>query len=259
MSSSSDPPPPPPPTHVAFFDFDHSLIEENSDFEIMYHFFGGKEGTRAQLMALKDEEGESLQFTDQMDAVFGILNAQGITQDQIIHYLQNSMKLDKDMIGMLDDFDAATGTGGRKVIVSDANSILIDNILTGQDLNSRFNAIYTNPAHWEANGRMRVNWYQSKWDSPVDCDLCSVNICKGRIVKQYLSTHKAQGAKALYLGDGGGDVHGVLSLKKGDLALVRSGYPLEKKLNKQPSAVKATMVSWTTPAEVRAAVAAWLK
>jgi pyridoxal phosphate phosphatase PHOSPHO2 len=74
--------------------------------------------------------------------------------------------------------------GARQFIVSDANSFYIDVILQHHGISDCFDGVFTNPAEVitvgasTASQRLTVAPFQP-WDTPHDCKLCSVNICKG--------------------------------------------------------------------------------
>lgn len=62
--------------------------------------------------------------------------------------------------------------------------------------------IISNPANWDEDGRLHVKRLISPEDSPHKCEnQCSVNICKGRELVNYLSLHPDGFNQIFYVGD----------------------------------------------------------
>jgi len=69
-------------------------------------------------------------------------------------------------------------------IISDGNSVYIDEILNQHQLTSHFSSIYTNPAYFTPQGQLRVERYLK---TPSGCmNGCPVNLCKGIIMGELI-------------------------------------------------------------------------
>jgi len=108
------------------------------------------------------------------------------------------------------------------VIISDANSVFIDNILNHFDCRDCFERIFTNPARYEASGALRVNPYV---ELPHGCRRCPRNLCKGQVLDDLLK--QQQYDQVVYAGDGSGDFCPCTRLKSSDIVLARLHYPNE--------------------------------
>lgn len=80
------------------------------------------------------------------------------------------------------------------------NSEFIDCILTETGLNDTFSRVDTNPAKFNAGGRLTIEYYHNK-----DCDLSTVNLCKGQIVVDHIEKREREGTQykcVVQVGDG---------------------------------------------------------
>ncbi|CAM9662140.1 unnamed protein product, partial [Discosporangium mesarthrocarpum] len=133
-------------------------------------------------------------------------------------------------------FDAAclaSKAGAEQAIVSDANEVFINNVLSHHGLNPLFNqGVHTNGGAFTEDGRLDVHPY-CPVDAPHGCNLCPPNMCKGSIVDGLLrgSSGKAERIfdTVIYVGDGGGDFCPTLRLRERDLVLARGGGTSGKK------------------------------
>jgi len=136
------------------------------------------------------------------------------------------------------------------IILSDANTVYIDYILQGSNVQSVISDIFTNPAHFEANGRLCVTPYQNN----TQCLLCPTNLCKGSVLSSYLCSH-APFTKIVYVGDGRGDYCPSLQLRETDFILARANWALHKLLTKtqqqqQQQQLRAKVVPWDNGSDI---------
>lgn len=129
-----------------------------------------------------------------------------------------------------------------QIIISDANSLFISMILGFHKLESAFSAVFTNPAVVDKSGKICVSFFHEN----QTCDLCPVNLCKGRVLSEFLAKHKFEkivyvgGAKKqhsnqlcvfgfdLFQADGSGDFHACQLPNV--IPLARKNFPLAKLL-----------------------------
>lgn len=99
-----------------------------------------------------------------------------------------------------------------------------------------FDEIVTNPAHFEPSGLLRLSRrILASAKDQHDCKVgCSANMCKGDELEAFLRRRGGREAagfeRLIYLGDGGNDYCPVMRMKEQDVALVRRGRGLEKRI-----------------------------
>jgi pyridoxal phosphate phosphatase PHOSPHO2 len=251
---------------IVVCDYDLSMIEVNSDTFILKDY--------PQLKKTMRPLYESSRFhvwTDLMDHMCKVLHATpGIAwREADYRNVFASCPMHADMIRGLRAMHAARA---QLYILSDANSVFIDMINAQHKVDTLFPKanIFTNPARFDAAGRLRVRYHHVL---PHDCERCPRNLCKGavlseKILKQTSSDcagaadekKQPQRLPLVYLGDGGGDVCPCLRLQQGDLILARAGFSLAKQLqsDKLKAQVRAQLIVWSTWQEVAAAYVAFL-
>ena len=136
------------------------------------------------------------------------------------------------------------------IIISDANSVFISNILENNGLSSLF-TVFTNPAEFDSNGCLTIEPYHCQdW-----CTLSTVNLCKGHILEEFISQRLAEGVTfhhVIYVGDGFNDLCPGLKLQSSDALMPRRGFSLLKNIEKMDKGdkpvprtnLKATVISW---------------
>jgi pyridoxal phosphate phosphatase PHOSPHO2 len=172
------------------------------------------------------------------------------------------VKMDPVLVSALQELRSSQGSSLKLIILSDANTIFIDEILEANGLSGGiFDEIYTNPASWIIKDAVLVEPYQPL-SSPHDCQRkCPANMCKSHILKrarQELSLGDEAGdVRTIYIGDGSNDLCPSLSLLPSDLVLARDGYSLQKLIAKaknepeeKSEKVTARVKTWTTQREL---------
>lgn len=230
------------PRFLVLFDFDETIISENSDDSAVcllpsrelpswlissyreghYHEFSAK------IMAYLADQGvtkESLQSgVERIPANPGILD--------LFRYLQSHQK----------DFEL--------VVVSDANTFFIETWLESHGVRHLFRRIFTNPSHFDAKGCLVLRPFHSH-----SCQRCPENMCKQAILREYLAEReKERGGvgfqRVFYVGDGSNDVCPTQALGTQDTALARRNYPMHRLLVEmqqlQSANLKANVVPWVT-------------
>lgn len=194
------------------FDFDRTIVEDNTDSVVQVIKDSGP--IPSELNVIADEEG----WTAFMQAVFKHLHSKGIQESEIKEKIQ-SMKF---VQGMKECIQGLNDMGGDVIIISDSNTVFIDYLLVQNEVTDCFKAVYTNPAKFDSNGQLQLEpFHENK-----DCKLSGVNLCKGRVLKDYIDSNPEFEFVA-YVGDGSNDFCPMLSLTSNDLAFPRSGQTSE--------------------------------
>ena len=105
-----------------------------------------------------------------------------------------------------------------------------EEILLGIVCESLFE-IFTNPAKFNTDGCLTIEKYHIQdW-----CTLSTINLCKGHILKEYITKKQSQATSyscVIYVGDGYNDLCPGLTLGEKDILMPRKGFRLEKEVKK---------------------------
>lgn len=225
------------------FDFDNTIIDDNSDTSIIQCAPGKKLPTE-----LKDSYKKGY-WTEFMGRVFKYLGEEGVREDEMKRAV-SSMPFTPGMVELLtfirnkkDTFDC--------IIISDSNSVFINWVLEASNFHDVFDKVFTNPAAFDSNGHLTVENHHVH-----SCSRCPQNLCKNGVLIEFVDQQLLQGvsyARVVYIGDGGNDVCPVISLKKNDVAMVRRGYTLEKtvtKMSQNLDSIVPSVVIWSSGIEI---------
>ena len=193
------------------WDFDWSLVNENSDTWVIEQL--DPSGRVWNEVEAKLRAGE-MQWTQLMDWALGELHKDGHAPEAIGKALASLPILD----GATAAVRLGAAAGATQRILSDANTVYISTILEARGLADVFPVVETNPASYDAAGRLRVRPHQPA-ELPHACALCPPNLCKGAVLQQWLSE---QPSRCVYIGDGGGDFCPATRLRAGDVLLARA-------------------------------------
>ncbi|KAM8806534.1 PHOP2 phosphatase, partial [Eudromia elegans] len=225
------------------FDFDHTIIDENSDTWIV---------KCAPEKKLPSELRNSYcpgHWTDYMGRVFAYLGDSGVREDE----MRRAMTAVPFTAGMADllGFIGENKEVFDCIIISDSNAVFIDWILKAADFHRVFDEVFTNPAAFTSTGYLTVQNFHAH-----QCAKCPKNLCKKKVLEEFLDKKLKQGTsytQIVYIGDGGNDLCPVTFLKKGDIAMPRQGYTLEKKISQLSqglSPVKCSVLVWSSGVEI---------
>ncbi|KAI7843559.1 hypothetical protein COHA_002801 [Chlorella ohadii] len=198
------------------WDFDWSLIEENSDTWVLqqlgaeaFYKAGRQAGTQwTQLMDECLEQAASQLGRTPAD-VQAALHATPF-HPAMVALLRRLAAAGSDSNSGMDgggDSGGVAGGGGSAIdvaVISDANTVYIDTILTHHGLAPAVLEVHSNPAEWRG-GALRVAPYHT---APHGCRHCPSNLCKGQVLASLLRRQAAAGRlydRVLYVGDGKGD------------------------------------------------------
>ncbi|RLN70650.1 hypothetical protein BBJ28_00015072 [Nothophytophthora sp. Chile5] len=211
---------------LVVFDYDWSLINENSD-TFIFHVLHPE-----LLLTLRDRCAKQPSWTKVMDDMLQVLAEKPEVSADLIRETVAQVPIQPRM---LDAVRLAVEQYSADVkIVSDANQVYIESMLEHHGLTKYVSEVITNPAEFElvADGRSRlhVRPYHAESIEPHGCEWCPTNMCKGRIVEAIRSTQSY--SRVLYVGDGSGDFW--------------KAYGLQKRINANPDKVRASIVPWST-------------
>ena len=217
-----------PTERVLFaFDWDHTVVAENSDLWVM---------DMAPSLRLKERIKELRAtyncWTDLMEYVMKELHCAGCSKEQIEDYV-GQMELISGMESIFKQIGECSSAD--LVVISDSNSIFIQSVLAHHGLLGAVKSVHTNPAHWDESGRLRIRRCMSHC-----CVICekTPNMCKGTILYQLLA-EKGLYSRVVYVGDGFNDFCPALKLTHADHVVARKGYSLAHRLGKEKSIVAA--------------------
>ena len=140
--------------------------------------------------------------------------------------------------------EAVDSLNATIIIISDSNSEFINHILKERGLSGRVDKVFTNPANWSEEGKLKILPYHHQ----ETCKLSTENLCKGQILEDYIKGCGKEFNFVCYVGDGRNDFCPSLRLCENDLVCVRQEFSLEKyipKMEEKGFKVKAEMLLWT--------------
>lgn len=228
------------------FDFDHTIIDGNSDIHITHLCPSG---------VVPDDIKEKFSingWTHYMGAIFEYLHSNGIQEGD----LKKSILELPLTEGMEELLQFLKNELFEVIIISDSNSVFIDYAIEKYDLRNIVDKVYTNPAKYDDQGKLTIEFYHTQdW-----CNLSTENLCKGHILDEHVKNAKdhAEFSHILYIGDGSNDLCPALRLYENDYVFPRKQYSLWKKLKKigcldneaTDLELKAKIVEWSTGKEV---------
>ena len=226
------------------FDFDNTLITENSDLYVRKLAPNGE--IPDEITQLYSIHG----WTKYMGAIFELLHRNSVTAADI----QQCMEEIELVEGMPELLAYLVKNNSDTIIISDANSVFIEMIMNAAGLANTVSKVYTNPAEFDSRGCLTVRYYHSQdW-----CDLSTVNLCKGHILESHIKEALDKGTvydMVAYVGDGSNDICPALKLKRAsDMVFPRVGHTMLKKLPKYKDSMIAKVVPWETGLDILAAL-----
>jgi len=237
---------------IVLLDFDHTLVDDNSDTFVPLRL---EPSLQAHFRA---EHARGVPWTALMDDVLGRLHAAGHGEAA----LAAALCALPAHAGMQAAVRAAAAAGAHVAVVSDANSFFIPAWLAHAGLAPLVAAVHTNPAAFEASGRLRVQPYHARDVQPHGCARCPPNMCKGLIVDAIVLRGGGGGAdggaRVFYAGDGSGDVCPALRLRAGDVAAARADCAMARQLLAEGDRLHARLVVWRDGDDVLRELQAWL-
>lgn len=216
------------------FDFDQTIVAENTDLVVMQLLLGHPDLMQSvNLDEIYREHG----WTAHMQAVFQLLHDARIPPASIREIIR---KMDA-LPGMLeliqhlhdDNFDFEI------IIISDANSLFIDEWCRSHGIANLITRVFTNPAEFKMASTNKTNSTEMlhirPYHSQTDCTLSSSNLCKGHVLDTYINDRRhidgVTYRRVFYVGDGKNDVCPILRLSAANgFGCARIGFSLDKEL-----------------------------
>lgn len=224
------------PRFLVLFDFDETIINESSDDAVV-------RALRSQCLPgwLKSSYREG-HYNEFMQKVLAYMAEEGVSQASI----QSAVEEIPPSPGLLSLFEFLQSNQKHfeLAVVSDANMFFIETWLEHAGVRPLFRKIFTNPASFDATGRLVLLPFHSHL-----CSRCPDNMCKQTILREYLSVRqKERGGvpfqRVFYIGDGANDICPSLALGPWDTAFPRRGFPMHVLLQAEAGKVKANVVPW---------------
>uniref|UniRef100_A0A8D3BD35 Phosphatase phospho1 n=1 Tax=Scophthalmus maximus TaxID=52904 RepID=A0A8D3BD35_SCOMX len=231
--SNLTPAAPQEPRFLVLFDFDETIVNENSDDAVLCALPGQQLPDR-----LKSSFREG-HYNEHMQRILAFMAEQGVPQDSI-HSVLERIPPTPGLLNLLqylqshrEDFEL--------VVVSDANMYFIETWLERAGVRQLFRKIFTNPASFDASGRLVLLPFHSH-----SCSRCPDNMCKQVILREYL--------RVFYIGDGANDICPSLALGPRDTAFPRRDFPMHRLLlgmqQSQAAKFKANVVPWASGEDI---------
>nr|XP_013099867.1 unnamed protein product [Stomoxys calcitrans] len=225
--------------YLAAFDFDYTVVAQNTD-TVIRDLLPPNKLTK-DLHDIIELGG----WTEYMAEVFRRLHASEIKAEKILQTIHGIPEVPgfQRMLKRL-----KTKYNCDLIVISDSNSLFIEEWLKFHGLAEYFTKIFTNPARFEDNGLLTIQPFHHQ----TDCRMSSVNLCKGKVLEHFLIEQDLRlnlsYDRVIYVGDGNNDICPVTKLRSRDLACPREGFSMERTLTKNPLKLKvrAELLTWKT-------------
>lgn len=203
------------------FDFDHTLIDDNTDTFILEITDDVK--LRSDF---KSWRSSGKGWIECMRLVLERIHTLGITPDQIVSHM-SKIEIPEERLRILHFLSKQPDT--ELIIISDSNTVFIDSILKHHGIDKYFTHVYTNRAAFNAEGLLELEPYHIN----TTCPLSPSNMCKNVILGEHIrkSSVDRSDLRVVYLGDGSGDLCAATGLSAQDFVAARKGYTLASKLS----------------------------
>ncbi|XP_034944198.1 pyridoxal phosphate phosphatase PHOSPHO2-like [Chelonus insularis] len=216
------------------FDFDNTIINENSDI-IIKNLYPHDVPDNVKKLCNSG-------WTAYMRSIFQLIHSIGVQKDTII----NSIHGIPAVSGFEDLIKNLHANNCDIIIISDANSVFIETWLEKKQLKNCIDKIYTNPAWFDENNLLHIKEYhQQDW-----CKFSEKNLCKGYVLESYIKEKADAGVKynmVAYVGDGRNDYCPMLKLSPNDIAFPRQDNYIMKMINDYKNSnesIKAKIIPW---------------
>lgn len=229
--------------NLAIFDFDYTVVSKNTDTEVL-------ELLTTDIPEEIEEIRETNCWTIFMGEAFKLLYKDKIDKTSIhktIIEIPETKGMCKLFRALHNDFNYDI------IIISDSNSIFIQDWLEAHALTGCVKEVFTNPAHYDDNGLLLIEPYQYQFE----CKLCSRNLCKGAVMKKYIESAEKLGTeyvRVIYAGDGSNDFCPMIKLRAADVAFPRLGFKIMNRIEKHKDdpelTVKAVLKPWTDGCDI---------
>ncbi|XP_058455277.1 pyridoxal phosphate phosphatase PHOSPHO2 [Malaya genurostris] len=223
---------------LAIFDFDHTICEHNTD--IVVRDLLEQNLITSEIKSIIRSCG----WVPYMQRIFRLLYQSGFNKADILSAIHNI----PEVPGIKTCIEEMSKNNFHIVIVSDSNSEFISAWNSFNGISQYIHTVFTNPAKFNGNGALDLHPYHHQ----TECNLSAWNLCKGKIVddflnKQYVASNTVY-EKIFYIGDGKNDVCPMLRLNENGYACPRDGYTcfdaLSTIIKQQSDRYKAKILKW---------------
>lgn len=228
--------------NLIVFDFDWSLLDENSDAWVVKQLAPEIYG---QWRTLYQRDTET--WAEFMDKMMGMLHERNVTKEHI----EESFRTVPMREAMVEAVRYCKENNSDLIIISGANEFFIEVILGHFGMREIFSAVHTHRSRWH-QGRLRVRPYHAPMTITRDaagrivrekldeedceeeawkehsCTVCTPDLCKGEILAEYIQS--GQYDRVFYIGDSDNDFCPSALLSKDDHVLLRKDFSLHKRL-----------------------------
>nr|XP_039273424.1 pyridoxal phosphate phosphatase PHOSPHO2-like [Styela clava] len=229
-------------TLLLAFDFDHTIVDANTDTAIYKLSPNGDIPSEVKLPYKKG------QWTAYMNAVFQYLHAEcDATKDRYEEVLR-MLPLTAYMVEIF-QFIRQHQANIDFIIISDSNTWFIDIVLSQHNAKDLPIKVFTNEALFRDDGMLQMTPYHIH-----DHDICPYNLCKGRVMQEFIAERQLAGvsySNIVYVGDGTNDYCPATTLSDKDMLFARKGFSLHKKLMKlENDVLKCEVKTWESGVEI---------
>nr|XP_060636827.1 phosphoethanolamine/phosphocholine phosphatase isoform X1 [Anolis sagrei ordinatus]XP_060636828.1 phosphoethanolamine/phosphocholine phosphatase isoform X1 [Anolis sagrei ordinatus]XP_060636829.1 phosphoethanolamine/phosphocholine phosphatase isoform X1 [Anolis sagrei ordinatus] len=230
--------------NLLVFDFDETIVNENSDDSIL-QVAPGKQLPESIRQTFR--EGS---YNEYMQRVLKYMGDQGVKMADF-KAVYEKIPLSPGMRDLF-QFLSKQQDHFEIILISDANMFGIECALRAAGAYSLFRKIFSNPSSFDKRGYFTLGPYHSH-----NCPRCPANMCKHKILTEYLAERAREGARferVFYVGDGANDFCPSTALRSSDVAFPRKGYPMHQLIlevdKNQPGTYQATVVPWDSAIEI---------
>lgn len=131
------------------FDFDHTIVDKNTDIVVKDLLPKGKIPDEVKKLYRSDG------WTAYMQKIFELLHQNGISYEKINDAVKNIPATK----GLGDLLKALYKADCDIIIISDSNSVFINEWLEANQLKNTINKVFTNPAHYDREGLLNIQMY----------------------------------------------------------------------------------------------------
>lgn len=233
-----------PQKHLLIFDFDETIVNENSDDSVL------KAAPGQQLPESIRQTYREGFYNEYMQRVLKYMGDQGVKMAEFKAVYEN-IPLSPGMRDLF-QFLFKHQDPFEIILISDANMFGIECALKAAGAYPLFRKIFSNPSSFDKRGYFTLGPYHSH-----SCQRCPANMCKRKILTEYLAERAQEGVRfgrVFYIGDGANDFCPSVAMKSGDVAFPRKGYPMHQLIlemeKNQPGTYQAAVVPWDSAVEV---------
>ncbi|KAJ3275523.1 hypothetical protein HDV01_000350 [Terramyces sp. JEL0728] len=223
---------------LAVFDFDFTVIEEDSDRYIV-------QSLSQPLYESMRDQLKKMQFTELCDKMVGELYQLGFKPED----LKKTLRTVPFNPAMYEIIKFLNENNTEIIIVSDANTVYIDEICDQYNIKQFVSHVITNPANFDTDGRLHIRKRVEKHDC---LNGCAVNICKGMELLDYIKLKGNKYDRLIYFGDGTNDFCPSTKMGPNDYVFPRKdfGFSIKIKDEQFRNQITAKVTEWESADEL---------